>query len=94
MSVRGQIHAPSALPPVKIPYYPLMVGWLGPRTGLSIWEKRKIILSARKWTILLFPAHDLVTKIAELFRAPKLRVNITNYLVSEPSRLQSNTPLP
>lgn len=72
-----------------------MVGWwLAPRTGLSIWEKRKIILSAGKWTIILFPVHDLVNTRAELFRVPKLRVNIKNYLMSEPSRLQSEQSLP
>jgi len=70
-----------------------MVGWLDPRTGLSVWEKRKIILSAGKWTILLFPVHGLVTTRAELFWAPKLRVSIKNYLVSEPSRLQSEQSL-
>jgi hypothetical protein len=70
-----------------------MVGWLEPGTGLSFWKKRKIILYAEKWIILLLPIHGLVTTRAELFWAPKLRVSITNYLVSEPSRLQSEQSL-
>jgi hypothetical protein len=63
-----------------------MVGWVDHRNSMNIWEKRKIILSAVKWTFLLFPVHGLVSTRAELFRVPKLGFNIDS--VSEPSRLQ------
>jgi hypothetical protein len=41
MRVGGQLHAPAALPPGKIPGTDLTGGWVGPRAGLDGCEKSR-----------------------------------------------------
>jgi len=48
MKVRGQLHAPVALPPEKGPPAP-ETGWV-PRTGLDVAARRKIPAPARNQT--------------------------------------------
>jgi hypothetical protein len=40
--VSGQLHVPAALPPERDTPYPLIGGWVGPRTGLDTGEMREI----------------------------------------------------
>jgi hypothetical protein len=41
MGVGGQLHAPAALPPEKIPWTHCIGGWVGPRAGLDGCEKSR-----------------------------------------------------
>jgi hypothetical protein len=43
MEVSGQLHAPTALPPLKQPPGTHWIGWVGPRVGLDAVEKGKIL---------------------------------------------------
>jgi hypothetical protein len=41
MGAGGQLHAPAALPPGKIPGIHCIGGWVGPRAGLDVCEKSR-----------------------------------------------------
>jgi hypothetical protein len=45
MEVSGQLHASAALPPLEITHGTHWIGgWVGPRVGLDVVGKRKILL--------------------------------------------------
>jgi hypothetical protein len=48
MEVSGQLHAPAALPPLRIATgTPWIGGWVGPRAGLDAMAKRKFLCPCR-----------------------------------------------
>jgi hypothetical protein len=44
MELRGYIHAPAALPPIKNPRTHAVGDWRSPRTGEDVLQKRRMFL--------------------------------------------------
>jgi hypothetical protein len=78
MEVSGQLHASAALPPPSgetVPGIHCIGGWLDPRAGLDLMEKKEVSFPCRKWNRDSSVAHS----IAYLGSVSLMNPNYTKY---------------